>query len=103
MVERDDVAIAGGRHVDVTDAEHVFERGLSRRGLAQADDLMISMMLTLEKTFRSFGKNSFSASDGEKVAKPDEVNRRFVQRKLPQTNQRVVRIKSNARTKESPQ
>jgi hypothetical protein len=46
VIERDDVAIAGGRHVDVADAERVFERG----------DLMISMMLTLEKTFRSFGK-----------------------------------------------
>jgi hypothetical protein len=45
-VERDDVAIAGGRHVDVADAERVFKRG----------DLIISMMPTLEKTFRSFGK-----------------------------------------------
>ena len=40
------IAIAGGRHVDVADAERVFERG----------DLIISMMPTLGKTSRSFGK-----------------------------------------------
>ena len=37
-------------------AERVFERGLSRRSVAQADDLMISMMPALGKTFRSFRK-----------------------------------------------
>ncbi len=46
MFERDDVAMAGGRHVDAADAERVFERG----------DLIISMMMILGKTFRSFGK-----------------------------------------------
>ena len=46
VVERDDVAIAGGRHVDVADAERVLERG----------DWMISMMPVLGKTFHSFGR-----------------------------------------------
>ena len=41
VVERDDVAIARGRHVDVADAQRVFERG----------DLMISMMLIFGKMF----------------------------------------------------
>ena len=41
VVERDDVAIASGRHVDVADAERVFERG----------GWMISMMPILGKIF----------------------------------------------------
>ena len=59
----------------VADAERVFERG----------DLMISMRLTLEKTFRSFGKmNSIPTAGSFK-----ENSR--------QRNQRVVRSSFNVR------
>ena len=71
VVERDDVAIAGGRHVDVADAERVFERG----------DWMISMFTPSPRwgegrgeVLPDFGKNFPLVRQNE-----FNPNRRFVQ------------------------
>jgi hypothetical protein len=50
------VAGSSRRSPAKADAERVFERGLSPRNITQEDDLIISMMPALVKTFRSFGK-----------------------------------------------